>query len=241
MWWTLGLVLLAGCGRIGFDPADDSGGTPTWPNLPATCTIQTDTTLDELPPSGWEMAGGVELVADPSAPSGAPMVTQFTYDAGFTGGVAPGGVSFPPPPDVRELYVGLVWKASNPWQGHATGFNTLFYIEQDNGTSLTSGTYGLDGSAPPYDIVTTYDGTVLPADASTTVTLAAWHTAEVHWIPSTSTIDWYFDGRQLGHASQPIADLQFAAFALLPIWGGAGDMKNETDHIWMDRAIVCAR
>src|SRR4051812_48522683 len=190
MWRSVVLALLTGCGRIGFDTTDGAGGSGTavWPNLPATCTVLTDTTLETLPPAGWDMSGGVELVADPTAPSHAAMVTQFTYDIGFAGGVAPGNVSFQPSSDVREIYVGVVWKASNPWQGHLSGFNSVFYIEQDNGTSLTAGTYGLRGANPPYDIASTYSGNVLSPDVSTTATLGAWHTAEVHWIPDASKI-----------------------------------------------------
>src|ERR1043165_3064958 len=206
MWRTVGLVLLAGCGRIGFDTTDGGSGTATWPNLPATCTVLTDTTLDQIPPVGWDVSGGVDLVPDPTAPSGAPFVAQYTYDIGFAGGGAPGDLSFPPPSDAREIYVGLVWKVSDPWQGHVSGFNSLFYIEQDNGTSLTAGTYGLNGARLPYDINSTYDGDVLPPAVDTNVTLGAWHTAEVHWSPSTSTIDWYLDGTRLGHASHPIMD-----------------------------------
>lgn len=243
------LLALAGCGRVGFDPlgaadggiiANGDGAVALWPSLPLGCPVLTDATFDVSPPVGWGITDDTPLIADPTAPSGRGVVADFVYPPGFTGGVAPAVIYFDTiSSDARELYVGVIWKVSSPWQGHGSGYNALLYIQQDDGTTVNNTVYQFRG--PPYDLGVSYDMTYDPNVADPTLTLGAWHMAEIHIAPP-GTIEWWHDGVLVGRETAvPLADVPFAGVSVQPIWGGIGDTKTELDHLWVDQAIVCAR
>jgi hypothetical protein len=244
-WWLL--VAASACGRLDFDAADSR-----WPHLPPSCaTLREETQLAPVPPAGWTMTGTVDMVADGTAPDGAAAVARFTFATGFTGGVAPGRLIYSPAtlrdPATRELYVGVIWKPSSPWQGHSSSDNAILYIEQFDGTTLDASTFDLLGTAEPYHTQTTYNDVPFTRNASDrVVTLGAWHTLELYRLASTTATSadgimrWWLDGTLVGdHADVNYTQSPFDSVQVNPIWGGVGDAKTETDYYFADRAIVC--
>jgi hypothetical protein len=266
-WFCRGitLVLLAGCGRHGFGLGDDDGSLPTsdvrgdgvldgaaprWPNQPAGCTQLTETTFETLPPAGWGILEDprLTLASDPTSPFSPPSVVQFEYRLGDGPG-SPGLLWFSPSAlqqaTVQELYVGLMWKASDPWAGHATGANTILYLKQNNGA--TNHTLGMHSATAPYHLGMSIKGARYdPNLASGTIMLGAWHKLELRMrkrsggVATDGVISWWLDEEAIGHYTD--ADIEAAMFDSVniePYWGGMGDSKASTDHFWIDDVMVC--
>jgi hypothetical protein len=257
------LIVLAGCGRFGFDPtgapsdgagmSDGDAAFDPWQHRPAACVLAHDTTFDTFPPTGWNLQGTVDTTVDTSAPY-SKTVARWSYPIGFPGtGFAPGKLDYGPPElsdiALRELYVGVVWKSSSPWQGHTSAFNTIFYIFQDNG-SLTGHTLAMYGQAPPYHLASIYDGMYLVSNVDDViVTLGVWHVIELHRVASSSAtaadgiIEWWLDGTQLArYTDVRFVQAPLSSLSLDPSFGGADNVpKAEDDYYWMDRVTLCAR
>jgi hypothetical protein len=269
MGWTcraITLVLLVGCGRHGFGRADDAdlptidgvvgdgdgdGSTaPRWPNQPPGCTQLTQPTFEALPPAGWSIREDTRLTlaSDPTSPFSPPSVVQFEYQLGDGPG-APGALTFGPSElrqaAVQELYVGLMWKPSAPWDGHASGSNTILYLKQNDGS--TNHTLRMRGADAPYHLGMTIKGSSRdPNLASGTIVLGAWHKLELRMrkrsgaVAADGVVSWWLDGEPIGHHTD--ADVEAAMFhsvAVEPYWGGAGDTKTSTDQFWFDDVVVC--
>ena len=282
------LVVLSGCGRIGFDPigegatdagvdaahvdagpvdanqldaergdaagdaASDAGEEPGWPNMPAGCTVVTDTSFDSLTADGWASSGTVGLAVDPTAPMSPDSVVDFVYPEGFGGGGAPGSVFYlflePTASTLREVYVGLMWKPSDPWDSHAIGANGIFLVHRDDaGAAVFHGLIMQGADGGPYSLHCDVEGDVLaPNVDDVAVTLGEWHRLELlHRMSTTGTsadglVEWWMDGVSIGrYTNVSFTQAPHDAVVLRPIWGGAGDMKTQEDHYWVDHAVVC--
>src|SRR3989442_371955 len=77
---------------------------------------------------GWAIANPngyvTELTNRTDAPLSPPNVGQWAYPVGYVAGDAPGTMYFDHAA-VKEVYAGVWWEPSNPWQGHASGANGI--------------------------------------------------------------------------------------------------------------------
>lgn len=247
-------ITAASLGTIGaaFVTVIPPGGGP-WPNEPSRFTVISDQPWQSPTSLGWYLDFGVPalIVSDPTAPLSPPDVLQITYPIGFVGGSAPttldhslGGV--------RQLYVGLWWKPSDPWQGNPSSSNKIQYAFTGNNGSITMTMYGSPGG--PYELrvypqfSTSPLTWLVPNVNHIPVTLGAWH--KIEWLmvynttsnPPNGICRWWLDGQLIGDyydVNYPPGAL--TDYKLAPVWGGVGGTKIETDHYWFDHVHLSGR
>ncbi|HEX4632923.1 MAG TPA: Ig-like domain-containing protein, partial [Gemmatimonadales bacterium] len=220
-----------------------------WPHEPSSYRLVADEPWSILSPLKWVLEFGTALITlDPSAPESPPFVLQFTYPTGMAGGVAPGTMEYPLTGQ-HNLFVGMWWKPSNPWQGHFTGSNKIQYAFTDAHGSITMVMYGPIGG--PFELrvfpqFSTSAGIWLtPNVATVPVQLGAWHQIEWQLVYSTdaSTANgvcrWWIDGTLVGDYENLVFPPEgLTAYKIAPVWGGIEDVKNETDFYWVDHVHI---
>jgi len=227
-------------------------GTGPWPNEPSGFRVITDQPWDLLTSLGWFVDFGTASIGvDPSAPLSPPSVLQITYPVGYSGGSAPGTLARDVG-GVRQLYVGLWWKVSNPWQGHVTNSNKIQYVFSNENGSITMVMYGSPGG--PYELrvfpqFTSSSGQwLVPNVTHIPVTLGAWH--KIEWLivynttndPPNGICRWWLDGQLIGdYYNLRFPTDQLAQYKVAPVWGGVGDTKRELDYYWYDHVHVSGR
>jgi hypothetical protein len=237
-----------------------SGGG--WPNEPTGFTGVTDYSFNNAIPAtqgdvpivggnGWNSIyngnGYVSLTTDAGAPFSAPSVLDFYYPVGFPSSVAPGTLYYDFGAS-REMYVGLWWKPSNPWQGNDAGRNKICYLATATGKLIALEMFN---QSAPYKmgVVTEFPGDNRAIQGTTTVALGQWHRVEwyLKYSSSSSTADGvmkvWLDGVLDINRTDLImpADAGFGEFQLSPTFGGNGVAKTEADHFWFDHAHLSHR
>jgi len=241
-WALLMTVVASACEKA----ASNQGGA-AWPHEPAGFTVITDWPFSALSGSGWSGFGG-RLGVDPTAPASPPCVWQVLYPIGFVAGNSPGqenyGFATPLP---TELFIGMWWRTSNPWQYQSVG-DKIFYV-----TDITDGGRGLflmqQGGAPHNLMVTTQTGAenrTLATVAQTPITLGVWHRIEMYlkWSTTgTGVVRWWVDGALQGAASDVTWQngTGFNRLHIDPIWGGVGGTKLESDFFSYDHVYLSGR
>jgi hypothetical protein len=225
-----------------------------WPALPAglvTRTEQPFTTLDSL---GWQATSagsdGATVFRDSTAPMSPPQVLRFTYHAGRAGGDAPGLVKFPHNPSM-EVFAGLWWKPSDPWENHPSNVNKVAFWQTDTwGSNVDIQMYG---PAPYYlHVVTQFPAgevRLRPNITAAPVSLGTWHRVEWHMTYASSPggndglVEWWLDGTLQGRYTnvQTPTDRGFTEFQLSPTWGGVDGVKHEEDFFVYDEVNVSTR
>ena len=105
--------------------------TVGWPNEPAGYTAISDQPWNALSSLGWghqNRGASSSVTLDATAPLSASNVLVHSYPAGLSGGVEPAVDWHGLPASFTEGYVAMWWKPSNPWQGHPSGVNKIFFI-----------------------------------------------------------------------------------------------------------------
>jgi hypothetical protein len=235
-----------------------------WPNEPSGFTVLTDYSLNNAIPltqsdvpivgsNGWNSIyngnGYVSLIGDAGAPFSAPSVVDFYYPVGFPSSIAPGTLYY----DfgaTKEMYVGLWWKPSNPWQGNDAGRNKICYLATASGKLIALEMFNAQA---PYSlgVVTEFpsDNRAIQGAAPTTIALGQWHRLEwyLKYSSNGSTADGvmkvWLDGVLEINRTDLImpADAGFGEFQLSPTFGGNGVAKTEADHFWFDHAYLSRR
>ncbi len=219
---------------------------------------QASVTVTVLPPppsgswggSGWwsiyNGSGYVTRVSDAGAPSSPSNVVDFYYPIGFPSGIAPGTLYYYFS-TAREVYVGLWWKPSNPWQGNDAGRNKICYL-MTAGDKLIA--LEIFNQSAPYSlgVVTEFpgDNRAIQGAAPTPVALGQWHRLEwyLKYSSSGSTADGvmkvWLDGKlEISRTDLVMpADGGFSLFQLSPTFGGVGSAKYEADHFWFDHIHI---
>lgn len=229
---------------------------PGWPNEPVGFRALSDEPFDALAGNGWRVVqrqrtngSGVSLTSDPTAPASPPSILQFTYAPGFQGGSEPGAEYFDAPTPVRDTYVGLWWKPSDPWENHAaSGVNKIAFLYTELGSALALLMFRNDSG---YTVQVTPEFAsdtrrLAPNLNATPVALGAWHRIEWHVryssTPATrdGLAEWWLDGVPQGRYQdlQMPADAGFLEYQLAPTWGGVGGAKSELDCFWYDQVHV---
>ena len=239
-----------------------------WPNEPAGSTLITDYAFSDPLPlgnsmpvgngTGWAINNGglASMVSDPTAPYSPLNVGQWSYPTGFAGGSAPATMGYASSnlANARDLYFGIWWKPSNPWQGHASGVNKILFIEQYGGAcgnNLQNQVLTMYGQSEPYLLRMTNEFMIAPTYNlnpnvnNPAVTLGVWHRLEIHRkLSNTSSsqdgiLQWWMDGTLVGNYSN-INDPQcpFDSLSFSPTWGGVGDTKAENDYYRYDHVHI---
>jgi hypothetical protein len=228
-----------------------SNGTPPsgWPHQPSGFSTLTDWAMNALTGSGWNIvnsSGYATITADGAAPMSAPNVGQWRYPTGFGGGSAPATMYYPLPPAFNEGFVGITWKPSNPWQGHSSYVNKIFFLLGGACGNLIPIMYGPPGG--PYQLRVAPEwgnwSWLTPNVNNVPVALGAWHKIELYFKYNTGgangVVRWWMDGTLIGDYSNisfPASGC-FAEFQFSPTWGGVGDTKSQTDYFWFDHAFI---
>ncbi len=234
------------------------GAVPTpapaaWTDEPEGLTVMTDQPWDELASLGWghvDRTSTSRIATDATAPRSPVNVLECTYPEGFPGGYSPASdyYTFYQLPEVRDLFVGLWFKVSDPWQGGGNGFNTFSYLRLDGGGMIAVPMYG--PSTGPFDIriVEKWSGgsMLAPNVRVGRVTLGAWHRLELHLrydsAPGAAdgVVDWWLDGELVGsyrNRSFP-AGTGFLSYSIAPTWGAVGESKTEADYLRVDHTFI---
>ncbi len=228
-------------------------GSGPWPNEPSGFKGISDQPWDAVTSLGWELQFGVlpTIVPDPTAPLSPPNVLQITYPIGFASGAAPSTVIHSVA-GTKQLYIGIWWKASNPWQGNVSNSNKIQYVFTDADGSAFMVMYGTPGG--PYELrvfpqfKTSSDIWLVPNVVHVPVTLGKWH--KIEWLlvyntttdPPNGICRWWLDGQLIGdygNVSYPSAPL--VEYKVAPVFGGVGTPKTETDYFWYDHVHLSGR
>jgi hypothetical protein len=225
-----------------------AGGASPWPHEPSGFVPYTDWGVAALSGSGWNTVnsnGYASIVSDATAGVSAPLVGQWMYPTGFGGGTAPATMYHPLPAAFNEGFVGVEWKASNPWQGHSTYVNKIYFLLGGSCGNLIPIMYGPPGG--PYDLRVAPEwgswSFLTPNMNNVPVALGTWHKIEMYFKYNTAgagIVRWWMDGTLIGDYSNVTfpASGCFSEFQFSPTWGGVGDTKSETDYFWFDHAHI---
>ncbi len=224
---------------------------PRWANEPAGFVTSTDQPWDAMVDASWKRRSSAHdrIIQDSTAPFSPSGVLEYLYPEGFEGGTAPATHYFPLG-NSREVFIGLEWKVSEAWHGHATGVNKIHFLYLADGGDVAMVMHG--GVAGPYEL------RVLPQwrehtrswltsnVANPPIRPGAWHRIEWHLKYESSpgagdgTIRWWVDGRLSGSHNDVRFpdDAGFAEYQMSPTWGGVGDVKRQTDSYRFDHTYV---
>ena len=217
-----------------------------WPHEPPSYALIAEQPWSVLSSLGWFLEFGTASIGvDATAPESPPLVLQITYPTGFAGGSAPGTMTYPLS-NVHQLFSGMWWKFSSPWQGQNAGSNKIQYAFTDHNGSITMVMYGpVNG---PWELRVFPQFSVSPLTWLTpnvshvAVQAGVWHCLEwlLVWSSNDTTADgvvrWWMDGQLIGDYENVVfPNDAFNAYKVAPVWGGVGDVKQETDYYWFDQ------
>lgn len=245
-----------------FDITEVTGGPSGWPNEPAGGTLVSDYGFSGAVPqgtaggsffdgaydAGWNIVnhrfstGWAGLATDATAPQSPTALVQINYPANYS---SSGGEPCAIYRDVgggTSIYIGLFWKASNPWHNHSSGVNKIWFA--------------YIGSFPSAIVMVWRDSnkiwltTELSTEPSTNyqpnVTLTpvnpgVWYRLECHINRSTGLTRWWVNGVLNGSHTIPYPNSGWGQFEIAPTWGGVGGANKATsdwyriDHIRLKR------
>lgn len=261
-----GAVIMAACSDQPNAPSSTIQArrsvSTNWPNEPAALTPVTDYAFDDAIPSGngqplsggWQInnPGGLatQITNDAEAPLSPPNVGQWSYPVGFHGGSPPALMYFDPPSYSKEVYLGLWWKASSPFEENDAATTELLTVTTATpGNDVVMEMHQID-AAPTYAIhvVTQLGGMdtrLQPNVTTTSVPTGQWHRTEWYLKYSTSStsadgiIKWWVDGILQGdyETLNLPADAGFGEMQLRPSWDGTLT-KTEQDFVWFDHIHI---
>jgi hypothetical protein len=233
-----------------FDVATNVPSPGTWPNEPAGYSVVSDQSWSILSTLEWIIQfGTATLGLDLTAPASPPSVLTITYPVGFAGGSAPGTL-IRDLPNARRVFMGLWWKASDPWQGHESNVNKIQFLFPSTGGDITMVMYGPPGGPYQLRVIPQFPGHasnwLLPNVAQVPVTLGTWH--RIEWLVDygdqvgVGTVRWWLDGQLIGdHSDVPFPDGGMLVYKISPTWGGVGDTKQQVDYFWFDQTYLSRR
>jgi hypothetical protein len=245
-------VVILALGAMTFTRARAGTRPPLWPHEPAGSRLISDQPWVSVPSLGWEAIWGPSRVRpDPTAPGSPPGVLEITYPAGFEGGSAPGTV-VKELPSLREVYVGLWWRAPVGWQGHNSNVNKIQFLFPAENGDITLVMYGPPGGPFTLQVLPQFQGHpsewLLPSVDPVDVTLGDWH--RIEWLVVMSSREgaadgicrWWLDGRLQGDYTQlRFPAKTFTEYKLSPTWGGVGDQKLRDESFLFDHIRLSGR
>ncbi len=238
----------AGCQSAAAPSLTRSAGE--WPNEPRGFLTMTSQPWDDLADRGWNRRDSTDdrIIADKGAPFSPAAALEYVYPAGFPGGTAPATHYFPL--DRRkELFIGLQWQVSNPWQGHASGVNKMQFLYATD-ADIAMVMYG--PPTGPFEIRVMpqwreHGGTWLTPNVNRRpIALGRWHSVE-WYVKYESTygagdgiVQWWVNRELAGRYTNvrfPDDD-GFTEYQISPTWGGVGDSKTRSDYFRFDHSYI---
>jgi hypothetical protein len=230
-----------------------SAAAREWPDEPAGLTMLSDRVWTELTGGQWNRrdSSADRIVQDSTVTEAPPTALEYVYAAGFTGGRAP-ATHYYSLNHMRELFVGMRWKVSDPWQGHSSLVNKIQFTYTTS-SDVAMVMYGPKGGPYVVRVLPQWpehtSGWLTPNASSTPVVPGRWYRLE--WYlkyesrpgAGDGVIRWWIDGALAGDYSRlrfP-ADGGFSEYQISPTWGGVGDTKAETDYYRFQRSYLSGR
>ena len=219
----------------------------TWPHEPSGASVIGDQGFNSLTTGdGWTIADNTSglgsVVSDGTAPFSPTGVLQYLYPVGFTGGTGP-AAEWHGLPGLSQVFVGMWWKVSNPWQGHASNVNKIAFLFPGSGGDMYIAMYGTPGGPYELKVIPQFPG--LPSNwlepnvAHVPVQLGTWHRIEWFINYNGGVVQWWLDGQLVGsYTGVPFPSGAMTEFKMSSTWGGIGGSKSEDDYYWFDHVHV---
>ena len=240
-----------------FVPACRSAAAPSltsstgeWPNEPGGFLSMTNQPWNDLVDHGWDRRESIDdrIVADTAAPLSPAAALEYVYPAGFAGGAAP-ATHFFPLDGRKEVFVGLQWKVSSPWQGHSSGVNKMQFLYA-KGADIAMVMYGPQGG--PFEIRVMpqwreHGGSWLTGNVlHIPVALGTWHRVEWYvkyeseYGAGDGIVKWWLDDALAGNYTNVRFpdDEGFVEYQISPTWGGVGDSKARSEYFRFDHSYI---
>ena len=244
----------ASCHSSVVEPSEGSQpGTIAWTHEPAGLSVLTDHAWTDLTSGGWNRrpSGDDRIVDDATAPASPTSTLEYVFPVGFPGGTAP-ATQYYSVKDRTELFVGLEFKVSQPWQGHSSLVNKVQFLYTAS-SDVAMVMYG--PQAGPFELRVMPQwpehGNVwlTPNRTNAPVALGGWHRLEWYlkyesaYGAGDGVIRWWLDGAPIGDYSNVRYpnDSGFSEYQISPTWGGVGDAKRESDFYRFNRTYISAR
>jgi len=236
-----------------------SYGAGVWTNEPAGATPITDWGFPALTGSGWHDEGGhTSIASDSGAPLSPTGVLQHQFYSGMPAGISPGNTWFLFPQTSPEVYLGFWWKASVGFQQHSSGRTKIIFLSDTGGNPLffymggpQGQTYTIGMQHQNSDIcndhLSGYPGICgtwdIPSGAA--FTTGQWVKIELYVKRSTTstsrdgTLKFWVNGvLACSFTTMNFGPNPFSSVPIVPIWGGVGGTKTQTDNFWYDHVHV---
>lgn len=252
---VVGCALVLSCHSSTTEPSVARGKSAAivWAHEPAGLSTLTDHAWTDLASGGWNRrpSGDDRVVADPTAPAAPATALEYVFPVGFPGGTAPATHYFPVS-GRTELFIGLEFEVSQPWQGHASFINKVQFL-YTRSSDVAMVMYG--GKTGPYELRVmpqwpeNHSTWLTPNVTKDPVTLGGWHRLEWQlkyesaYGAGDGIIRWWLDGALVGDYANVRYpnDGGFTEYQISPTWGGVGDMKTEADFYRFNRSYISAR
>src|SRR5436309_186971 len=219
----------------------------TWPHEPSGASVIGDQGFNSLTTGdGLTIADNTSglgsVVSDGTAPFSPTGVLQYLYPVGLTGGTGP-AAEWDGLPGLSQVFVGMWWKVSNPWQGHASNVNKIAFLFPGSGGDMYIAMYGTPGGPYELKVIPQFPG--LPSNwlepnvAHVPVQLGTWH--RIEWLINYNggVVQWLLDGQLVGsYTGVPFPSGAMTEFKMSSTWGGIGGSKSEDDYYWFDHVHV---
>src|SRR2546421_2352282 len=270
------VAALFGCERTPSQPAVTNPmpnpiPNPKWSHEPAGFTP-----IEQQSWAGWGswvyalQDGYMTLVSNQDGPVSPPSAIQFRQPSGMTGGGEPPwrlGLCWLNVPLTRfnkQVFLGVWFKVSPDFQGHASGVQKLYNVMSHaaGSSDLWLEVRGIGNDPLGVQVVMTFAGLnpmqispnetnyaadPHPGETAVVISRGGWHQYELRAeLPPISggngALQVWLDGTlAINRTDVPMSfDLLngWVQLAHDPIWGGVGDTKQHDDYVWLDETYV---
>ncbi|HSL20198.1 MAG TPA: hypothetical protein VK886_01590 [Vicinamibacterales bacterium] len=245
----LAAIAIGSCGSPTRAPGNQAESR--WPSEPAGFVALTDQSWTAVAAEHWSRRSGPHdrIVSDPAAPRSPESVLEYLYPAGFAGGVAP-ATHFFSLDNRKEVFIGLEWRTSDPWQAHASGINKIQFLYLAGSSDIAMVMFGTGGDAYELRVLPQWrehrDSWLTPNATARPVTPGRWHRIEWYlkyesaYRAGDGIVRWWLDGVLVGDYTniRYPNDGGFVEYQMSPTWGGVGDTKRQADFYRFDHTYI---
>lgn len=226
-------------------------------NEPAGSAVQTDWPFNTFTGSGWTQPNGVgsaDIFSDGSAPVSPSNVYRQIFYNGMMAGGSPAELYYNYPTLSREIYVCFRWKASTNFEQHGSGRTKIAFVSDTGGNPL----FFYLGGGPPGNVhmvgmqhqggqcnghISGFPGTCGTWDMAGSTYFDGGNWVEVEGFFKMSTTGSSQDGilrfwvngiLQHSYTNWNSNQALYNGTPIVPIWGGVGGVKTQTDTFSYD-------
>ena len=229
---------------------------------PTGSSVLTDWPFNSLTGSGWGDAGGSHaIVSDGTAPESPSNVYRQTFYTGMPAGISPANDYYQFPGTTREVFLCFWWQASAGYQQHGSNRTKIIFLSDTGGNPLFFYMGGAQNGPPGVyyigmqhqnsdicnDHLSGFPGICGTWDIASgqTFTAGQWVQLELHARLSTTTtskdgvLEYWVNGA-LGRrfTNWNSGQNPFSSVPIVPIWGGVGGTKTQTDYFSYDHMRI---